>query len=128
MFFPRMCNAGRGGGVPGGQRRSAFFEIRLFERAPKPIVECGRWRLRFRAKHSEVVVTRPAADDQYAFVAQRSQGAPGGQMRVRSEPTLQRELYQRNAGIRINHSHRHEGAVIEAARRIEPCSDTRTFE
>ena len=67
-----------------------------------------------RPEQAQVVVAEAGADDQHTFVAQGSQGAAKGEMRLWRVAVLQRHLIDRHRGIGIHHIGGRKGAVVKA--------------
>ena len=77
---------------------------------------------------AQVVIAQSAADDQHAFVAQRRDRAAQGQVGLRIQPPLERQLHHGHVGFRVDHLERREGAMVKTALRVEPCGQSRRVE
>ena len=118
MLLARVGEAGMRQIRPGGDARRALVGIGIRRGRGQRIVPGGRRRDRLRPTHTQIVEAHARSDDQHAFVAQRGERAPGGDMDGGIEIAAQRQLRERNVGVRQRDLHRDEDAMVPAARRL----------
>ncbi len=130
MFLARMRE-------PRGRRRVPLRELtcprsRIWIRhgLREPCLELIRYGSgrRRHAQRAQIVIAQATADDQHAFVAQRSKRCTHAQMLDRGKIRAQRKRDDGNLRLRIHHRERHEGAVIEASLGIFVDRNPRAFE
>ena len=118
VLFARVRAAGGGSARPLGEAAVAIPRVERGGLAQPGVERLGHGARPRIAEAAHVVVAHPAADDEDALVAERRQRAADGQVLLRVEAPLERELHRRNVGVRVGQLERDERPVIEPALRV----------